>query len=341
MSNKNSNIVLLEVYYERIVETKEITLNDDNYSQYGFQREQDEEGNVSYFTYDTDGETKIYSTIAEVNITKKFSHQLPTPSSFSVTYADVDKEGSGRDESSGEVIRDRLGHYQSIDVTWDIVKGSTSGRNFMKVLKNLPPFFTLKYYEIENIYNEGVQEYSEIECYHGDIQYGMYLFLKDNQIWQGIKTTFIQSDVTPYNDQAEPILNGVVTYYGFPNGIDMGFLDNIVDDNESTFCVFDNENQYSQAYIQVDFEQVYTMYSIKILTGTTDTSDGNPTTFSADVMISINGETFSKVGTCQYGVRTNNIIISNSIQARYIRLTNISTTQGGNDAIRLITFNSF
>lgn len=188
---------LLKITYERIIDSETITLNDENYQQYGYQK--DEKG---YYIYDQELEENVYFTEHDYDIKQSYTHILPPPSKFTPTYADVDKPGSGRSESDGTMIRERVGHYQSISVAWSIVPHSKEGINLVRILKNLPETFTMEYHDIENEFNET----SVHEFYRGDISYDLYLFLKDRQVWKGISTTFIQSDVTPYDDSNEPVL---------------------------------------------------------------------------------------------------------------------------------------
>lgn len=191
------SIDFLKVSYERIVGTQTIALNLGNYKEYGYSQDVD-----GFYLLDEDGETKVYFTEHEINITQSYSHILPPPSKFTPTYSDVDKEGSGRSESDGQMIRERIGHYKAFDVSWNIVPNSKEGINLARILKNLPQKFTLKYHDIEN----EIEQLSENEFYRGDINYDLYLFLKDRQVWRGISTSFIQFDVTPYDDSVEPQL---------------------------------------------------------------------------------------------------------------------------------------
>lgn len=194
---ESTQIDLLKISYDRVVGTDTITLDDSNYQEYGYSK--DEEG---YYIYDEELEENIYFTEHDVDITEHYEHILPNPSKFTTTYSDVDKEGSGRSESDGQMIRERIGHYQAIDVAWDVVPTSKDGINLSRILKSLPPSFTLEYHDIEG-------ETRDIKTgvfYRGDINYNLYLFLRDRQIWDGLSTTFIQFDVTPYDDSVEPTL---------------------------------------------------------------------------------------------------------------------------------------
>ena len=190
-------IDLLKISYERIVGTREIELNDSNYQEYGYAK--DESG---YYKYDSEQEQNIYFTTHEIDILKTYTHILPNPSKFDDTYADVDKEGSGRNESDGQMQRERIGHYCSIDVQWNIIPNSNERINLVRILRNLPPKFRLEYHDSDNVSNVTTIK----EFYRADISESLYLFVEDSQLWQGISTTFIQFNVEEYNDQEEPVL---------------------------------------------------------------------------------------------------------------------------------------
>lgn len=190
-------IDLLKISYDRIVGTQEIELNDSNYQEYGYAK--DDNG---YYKYDSEQEENVYFTTHEIDILKTYTHILPNPSKFDDTYADVDKEGSGRNESNGEMQRERIGHYCSIDVQWNIIPNSNERINLIRILRNLPPKFRLEYHDSDSVSNVTTTK----EFYRADISESLYLFVEDSQLWKGISTTFIQFNVEEYNDQEEPLL---------------------------------------------------------------------------------------------------------------------------------------
>ena len=190
-------IDLLKISYERIVGTQEIELNDSNYQEYGYAND-----DTGYYKYDSEQEENVYFTTHEIDILKTYTHILPNPSKFDDTYADVDKEGSGRNESNGQMQRERIGHYCSIDVQWNIIPNSNERINLIRILRKLPPKFRLEYHDSDSVSNVTTIK----EFYRADISESLYLFVEDSQLWQGISTTFIQFDVEEYNDQEEPVL---------------------------------------------------------------------------------------------------------------------------------------
>ena len=190
-------IDLLKISYERIVGTQEIELNDSTSQEYGYAK--DDNG---YYQYDSEQEENVYFTTHEIDILKTYTHILPNPSKFDDTYADVDKEGSGRNESNGEMQRERIGHYCSIDVQWNIIQNSNERINIIRILRKLSQKFRLEYQDSDNVSNVTTIK----EFYRADISESLYLFVEDSQLWQGISTTFIQFNVEEYNDQEEPVL---------------------------------------------------------------------------------------------------------------------------------------
>lgn len=218
----NDEINLLTIKYRRVIGEEKIIINENNYMEYelipvivtedtinNFDLESSYlldpnssivYGNTYYSKQDPiTGKGIIYEYILEEQ-TQEYQHILPNPSKMDITYSDVDREGSGRNENDGMMVRERIGHYQSIAVQWNIIPNEIKRRNLVKVLKSLPPSFTLIYYDNDN------KQTKEMLAYHSDIQDSAFLFVKDNQIWQGLSTSFIQFDITPYDDGKDPTL---------------------------------------------------------------------------------------------------------------------------------------
>lgn len=206
-----ASIDLFVLSYDRVVDTQEVVLNDSNYEQYGYLK--NSSGKVVdgktyyYYLVNENGDEEYYET-HDVEIKQRYSHTLPNPTSFSKTYSDVDRSGSGRNESDGQMYRERVGHYCSLNVTWDIVPNSVQRRNLIKILRNLPPSFYLTYKDSSNSANETTTE----EFYRADINEQLYLFLQDRQIWRGLSTSFIQFNVETYDDSQEPELESHEEY---------------------------------------------------------------------------------------------------------------------------------
>ena len=98
---------LLEISYERIISSEEITLTIDNCSLYGYVSKTEEIDGVSYTVFykedDPNQDVIGYEIVNGVAITKilnnvykEYTHIAPSRSNFKVQFVDVDKEGSGR-----------------------------------------------------------------------------------------------------------------------------------------------------------------------------------------------------------------------------------------------------
>ena len=206
---------LLKIYYYRVYKVEEIELTKENCSSYGFSwttikdiiygTNQDvvvfypNEGSSENYLVYTQKDDGTFVTIHINELKNRYEHISPPCSSFSFSFADVDKEGSGRNSATGLMERERIGYYRNIDITYDLIPNTKEYNNWYKVLTHLPPDFYLQVLtpsgNIENI-----------RCYRADVSTDLYLFSQNYQIWRGLKTSFIQFDVTPYDDKEEPYL---------------------------------------------------------------------------------------------------------------------------------------
>lgn len=200
---------LLEISYERIILSEEITLTVDNCALYGYAPKVEEIDGVSYTLFykkdDPSQNVVSYEIINGVAITKildntyqEYSHIAPPCSNFKVHFADVDKEGSGRNSLTGEMFRERIGRYFSIDLTWDLIPNSEEYNRWYKILTHLPPKFKAKL-----LMPSG--EIEEKEFYRTDVTTELYLWTDGIQIWRGLATSFVEWSVEPYDDTYEPI----------------------------------------------------------------------------------------------------------------------------------------
>ena len=135
----------------------------------------------------------------------EYTHIAPPCSSFKVSYADVDKEGSGRNSLTGEMFRERIGHYCKIDLTWDLIPNSQNYNNWYKVLTHLPPKFNASF-----LMPNG--EIDTKEMYRTDISTELYLFVSkdDYQMWKGLATSFVEWNVNEYDDNTEAKIDWLV-----------------------------------------------------------------------------------------------------------------------------------
>lgn len=198
---------LLEIYYDRIINTEQITLTIENCEQYGYEYTtvtlEDVETTVFYEKGKTKDDYIIPNeeglTIIDYHTYQRHTHIAPPCSTYEPSFADVDKEGSGRNSLTGEMFRERIGSYYMLNIAWNLIPNTIEYNNWYKVLTHLPPFVYLKL-----LLPNG--EIVEKKMYRGDIKTKLYWFVENNQMWQGLSTTFTQWDIDEYDDRFEPIL---------------------------------------------------------------------------------------------------------------------------------------
>ena len=206
---------LLEIYYDRVASSEEVILTESNCQEYGYlstTRKIDGKDTIVFYPQDKTEDDYLEPTSVDENgnlITsivlytyQRYSHIAPPCSSYRVSYADVDKEGSGRNSLTGEMFRERIGYYSMLTLSWDLIPNSKEYNNWYKILTHLPPQVYLKL-----LMPTG--EIVEKKYYRGDIETDLYLFIEDGQMWRGLSTTFTQWEVEEYDDTIEPTLNEV------------------------------------------------------------------------------------------------------------------------------------
>lgn len=120
----------------------------------------------------------------------------PSCTNYVVSYADVDKEGSGRNPLTGEMYRERIGSYIKLDLTWDLIPGTIEYQNWYKVLTQLPKSFRADYLDPSS------SELVTKTFYRTDIQTELYLFIDEKcNIWKGLSTSFVQNDVSSFSNE--------------------------------------------------------------------------------------------------------------------------------------------
>lgn len=203
---------LLGISYERVSSnsTEDVILTVDNCESYGylpkkitlngqeytvFYRQGDNETNIAYY--------EIIDGIAITTITAyetiTYSHVAPACSSFKISYADVDKEGSGRNATTGEMQRERVGSYIKIDMAWDLIPNTDEYNNWYKILTHLPPSFKATYLDPSG-------DMITKKFYRQDISTELYIFVKNRQMWKGLSTSFTQWELDEFDDSFEPPL---------------------------------------------------------------------------------------------------------------------------------------
>lgn len=204
---------LIKLYYDRTSSTTETTLTPENCEELGYvQTTTTVDGTEYTVYYDVNDETKtplLYEIVDGVAVTKvlvhnktRYQHVAPPCSKFAISFADVDKSGSGRNETTGEMARERLGSYTKFEIAWDLIPNSKEYNNWYKILTHLPPYFYA-----QMLMPTGV--ITEKKLYRGDVSTELYLFTDGEQIWKGLSTSFIEWNVNTYNDDYEPELEEI------------------------------------------------------------------------------------------------------------------------------------
>lgn len=178
----------------------------------------------------------------------------PACTKYQVSYADVDKEGSGRNPLTGEMYRERIGSYIKLDLTWDLIPGTTEYQNWYKTLTSLPKSFEAEYLDPSS--NELVKK----KFYRTDIQTELYLFVDENcNIWRGLSTSFVQNDVSSFSWEG---VSRKIFYLGSKRGIGR----EVVVTNKQSFSNLDliksGETKDIEEYNEEFYEPTYSDYFI-------------------------------------------------------------------------------
>lgn len=178
----------------------------------------------------------------------------PACTKYQVSYADVDKEGSGRNPLTGEMYRERIGSYIKLDLTWDLIPGTTEYQNWYKTLTSLPKSFEAEYLDPSS--NELVKK----KFYRTDIQTELYLFVDENcNIWRGLSTSFVQNDVSSFSWEG-------VSRKVFCLGSKRGIGREVVVANKQSFSNLDliksSETKDIEEYNEEFYEPTYSDYFI-------------------------------------------------------------------------------
>ena len=203
-----SNYNLLEIYYDRVVSVEDVELTTNNCGDYDYSYSTKEIDGTTYtIFYKTGdsadnyikGEDGLPTNVIEKETTERYTHIAPPPSKYEFSFADVDKEGSGRNSLTGEMFRERIGYYTMLTISWDLIPNTKEYHNWYRILTSLPDKVYLKLLTP----NGDVEEKA---YYRGDISTSLYLFISEKTIWQGLSTTFTEWYVNEYDNSKEPTL---------------------------------------------------------------------------------------------------------------------------------------
>ena len=136
-----------------------------------------------------------------------------------------------------------------------------------------------------------------------------------------VLTPFLKELNYMVNDQIKLAIGeptGIV-YSGF-SGIYEGDINNIWDDDESTYCWF-NDYPSSDAFIRIDYGKIKSIYNVKILFGN---ANGSTDWMRGTLEYSLDAKTFTKLGD----INSAEVLISldQPVQARFLRIKNVGTT---------------
>ena len=204
---------ILTIWYKRPSgNEEEVTLTPENCQKYGYLSGTINYNNVDIIVYYLEDETiddylefefdetnNVAITTIVASPLVKYEHVSPPCSKYDFNFADVDKEGSGRNELTGQMFREVIGRYCSLDLAWDLIPNSIEYNNWLRVLTNLPPFFYVKFLSPTG-------EILERKFYRTDISTSLYLFTDGYQIWNGLSTSFVQANIDEIVDTYEPTL---------------------------------------------------------------------------------------------------------------------------------------
>lgn len=111
---------------------------------------------------------------------------LPVPSQFDFSTEDVDAEAFRT--TDGLMHRQRMGSKIKLTVTWNALPGSVEFAELVRLLDNLPEFFTLQF-------PHPIGGTKTITAYRGNpLSVSMRRYLSDGQmaLWQNLKVSFIE-----------------------------------------------------------------------------------------------------------------------------------------------------
>ena len=191
-------------------------------------------------------------------------------------------------------------------------------------------YLDLMYYETKYTKNQLKQKLDSANAFYNDafnhkapvlnaINYN--IDYKNVDVGVVVLTPFLNELKYAANDQIKLAIGeptGIV-YSGF-KGIYQGDINNIWDDDESTYCWF-NDYPSNDAFIRLDYGEVKSIYNVKILFGN---ANGNTDWMRGTLEYSLDAKTFTKLAD----INSAEVLVSlnEPIQARFLRLNNKGTT---------------
>lgn len=199
-----NEITLLVIKYKRVVSSDEVVLTPQNCTTYGYEAKV-EGGQTYYFEIgDVNQDILPFEMINGVATTtilvdnyEEFTHYAPPCTSYKVSQADIDKAGSGRNELTGVMYRERVGKFYKIDASWDIIPDSDQFKYWYNVLTHLPPKFTVQF-------TTPTKETISREFYRSsDISNDAYMVNEEYNMWRNLSVSFTQWDIDEYDETKE------------------------------------------------------------------------------------------------------------------------------------------
>ncbi len=249
------------------------------------------------------------------------------------------------DLRSGDDITNRVNalieYYQKLEEYTDNFINNAENRELVEIMKPWVLsikdaarasclYLDLMYYETKYTKNQLKQKLDSANAFYNDafnhkapvlnaINYN--IDYKNVDVGVVVLTPFLNELKYAANDQIKLAIGeptGIV-YSGF-KGIYQGDINNIWDDDESTYCWF-NDYPSNDAFIRLDYGEVKSIYNVKILFGN---ANGNTDWMRGTLEYSLDAKTFTKLAD----INSAEVLVSlnEPIQARFLRLNNKGTT---------------
>ncbi len=197
---------------------------------------------------------------------------------------------------------------------------SIAMNNYLTILKD---YDNLSKDELEKLLNDGNKYYDDSKKHEEPVLNASTYDINPKYADYGVSVLkpFIEKIKLIVNDKVKIDLGlpSGITYSGF-DSIYEGTLENIMDNDESTYCWF-NGKPNEDAFIRIDLEEVKDIYDIKLLFG----SNQSPNDFLVGkLFVSVDAKNYKYVGEINNSSVTFDLR-DNPVKARYIILQNTNT----------------